>query len=320
MKRRMMSMVLALVMVCSLLPLSSVVYAENFVEEIATATSGVTTYTSASGQITITGMFCSDDGFWCDQVAGLETVTISVPDGYVIKTVEALVGWKSNDANPDLAVDHGTLSAPSKDAGSTIRIENVDAPSVTISNTDYNGWTLKHFKVTYSPAHAHSYAANYSFDSVNHWKECTAEGATEECRVPVAHTVNVQTNADQSSSTASCAECGAYLTLSAQSGTTEKTVGEMVEVKSNVPGVDTLVPQIKNLQTKEVVDRNCKEEGNYQASLEVDGQYLIADFTLTNPKTTAATGDNRPIELLLVGFAAMSAMAAAAFTMDRKRR
>lgn len=118
-------------------------------------------------------------------------------------------------------------------------------------------------------------------------------------------------------------DCGGEVTLSAKSGTIENTVGQCVDVKSNVDLPYTV--QVKKLGENgardEVVRMNCQDEGNYQAWLRLDdqGNGLYANFTLTNPKTTAATGDNRPIELIVFGFAAMSVMAAAAFVADRKR-
>lgn len=138
------------------------------------------------------------------------------------------------------------------------------------------------------------------------------------------HYHNWQVNQENAKGTATCS-CGAKVTLSAASATTAKTVGECVTLDKTDDVSLAYTVDIKKLgeagTEAQIVDASCKDEGNYQAWLKLDDTHgLYANFTLTNPTTTAATGDNRPIELLVFGFAAMSAMAAAAFTVDRKRR
>lgn len=134
-----------------------------------------------------------------------------------------------------------------------------------------------------------------------------------------------QVNQESAKGTATCNACGAKVTLSAASATTAKAVGECVTLDKTDDVSLAYTVDIRKLgepgTEPQNVDASCKEEGNYQAWLKLDDTHgLYANFTLTNPKTTAATGDNRPIELLVFGFAAMSVMAAAAFTVDRKRR
>ena len=54
---------------------------------------------------------------------------------------------------------------------------------------------------------------------------------------------------------------------------------------------------------------------------EPDGSItLYTQYTAVNPETTAQTGDNRPIELMMASVLAFSALAAAAFILDSKRR
>lgn len=161
----------------------------------------------------------------------------------------------------------------------------------------------------FEPCHIHSWS--YTFDNNQHWQKC-------------ASCTETQGQADHSwvrsadGSTTKCETCGAYVTVKATSGVTPKTVKDCVTIETNLsptPGFDVFDASQK------VVALNTSVEGNYQAISDVaSGVNPYANFTLTNPKTTAATGDNRPIELLVFGFAAMSVMAAAAFTMDRKRR
>ena len=47
---------------------------------------------------------------------------------------------------------------------------------------------------------------------------------------------------------------------------------------------------------------------------------LYVQYTAADPKVTAQTGDNRPIELMMAGILVFSALAAAAFVLDGKRK
>lgn len=65
--------------------------------------------------------------------------------------------------------------------------------------------------------------------------------------------------------------------------------------------------------------------GFYQASILIkDGndtvENLYVTYTVSDPVVTAATGDNRPIEMMVMGMAFFCAMAIAAFVLDSKRR
>ena len=48
--------------------------------------------------------------------------------------------------------------------------------------------------------------------------------------------------------------------------------------------------------------------------------YLFVKYNAVDPAVTAQTGDNRPIELMMISAAVFSALAAAAFILDSKRR
>ena len=82
--------------------------------------------------------------------------------------------------------------------------------------------------------------------------------------------------------------------------------------------------------------------GNYQAGVLISGlpgngeiaarsldsnnyanqgsEYLYVKYTAADPAITAQTGDDRPIELMMVGILVFSALAAAAFLLDHKRK
>lgn len=61
----------------------------------------------------------------------------------------------------------------------------------------------------------------------------------------------------------------------------------------------------------------ANEDGAGQGGASV---YLYVKYTAVDPKVTAQTGDNRPIELMMVSVVAFSALAVAAFIADSKRR
>ena len=67
--------------------------------------------------------------------------------------------------------------------------------------------------------------------------------------------------------------------------------------------------------------------GYYQASVQirdVNNNVAVADlavkYTVSDPAVTAATGDNRPIELMILGMTFFCAMAAGAFVLDGRRK
>ena len=67
--------------------------------------------------------------------------------------------------------------------------------------------------------------------------------------------------------------------------------------------------------------------GYYQASVQirdVNQDVTVADlavkYTVSDPAVTAATGDNRPIELMILGMTFFCAMAAGAFVLDGRRK
>ena len=67
------------------------------------------------------------------------------------------------------------------------------------------------------------------------------------------------------------------------------------------------------------------KQGHYQASILVMNgnevlENLYVNYTAIDPKATAATGDNRPMELIIASLGALSAMACAAFLVDCKRK
>lgn len=67
------------------------------------------------------------------------------------------------------------------------------------------------------------------------------------------------------------------------------------------------------------------KQGHYQASILIMNgnevlENLYVNYTAIDPKATAATGDNRPMEVIIASLGALSAMACAAFLVDSKRK
>ena len=84
-----------------------------------------------------------------------------------------------------------------------------------------------------------------------------------------------------------------------------------------------------------VTDKSNPKAGKYQAGVaftnlpgpivdekgnQLNQAYLYTQYTAVDPAITAQTGDNRPIELMLVSVVVFSALAAAAFLLDNKRK
>ena len=89
-------------------------------------------------------------------------------------------------------------------------------------------------------------------------------------------------------------------------------------------------------------DTFTPKPGNYQAGVLISGlpgngeiaarsldsntganqgsEYLYVKYTAADPAITAQTGDDRPIELMMAGVLVFSALAAAAFLLDHKRK
>lgn len=77
------------------------------------------------------------------------------------------------------------------------------------------------------------------------------------------------------------------------------------------------------LSPMEVAARYARnDDGTTQGLVtEPDGSItLYTQYTAVNPETTAQTGDDRPIELMMGSVVVFSALAAAAFILDSKRR
>ena len=75
--------------------------------------------------------------------------------------------------------------------------------------------------------------------------------------------------------------------------------------------------QISNLP------RPVESDGVVAMAENPDGTYtadLFVHYTAADPAVTAQTGDNRPIELMMGSVVVFSALAAAAFILDSKRR
>ena len=85
----------------------------------------------------------------------------------------------------------------------------------------------------------------------------------------------------------------------------------------------------------EITPADGAREGTYQAAVTLspisttfsarstadpNSVVLFTQYTAVNPETTAQTGDNRPIELMMASAAVFSALAAAAFILDHKRK
>lgn len=91
---------------------------------------------------------------------------------------------------------------------------------------------------------------------------------------------------------------------------------------------DTFTPQPGNYQAGVLISGLPGNGGVAEMSLDNEdgaGQggataYLYVKYTAVDPAVTAQTGDDRPIELMIVSVLVFSAIAVAAFALDRKRK
>ena len=100
-----------------------------------------------------------------------------------------------------------------------------------------------------------------------------------------------------------------------------------IEYKYNDSGVwkvvdpKTFTPKPGEYQAKVYIN-SLSGNGGAVARAASNGSpnYVYVKYTAVDPAVTAQTGDNRPIELMLAGMVVFSALAAAAFIADSKRR
>ena len=90
---------------------------------------------------------------------------------------------------------------------------------------------------------------------------------------------------------------------------------------------DTFTPKPGNYQAGVLISglpanggAAARAVGNEDGANQGATVYLYVKYTAVDPKVTAQTGDNRPIEIMMVSAAVFSALAAAAFILDNKRK
>ena len=90
---------------------------------------------------------------------------------------------------------------------------------------------------------------------------------------------------------------------------------------------DTFTPKPGNYQAGVLISglpanggAAARAVGNDDGTNQGGSVYLYVKYTASDPKVTAQTGDNRPIELMMAGVVVFSALAAAAFVLDNKRK
>lgn len=170
-------------------------------------------------------------------------------------------------------------------------------------------------------------ASDGSTSHTHTWKAETTGLGTKEAKTVITCTAD---GCDLAGETMTVELTASDVTLPGNVFTAEYTVSYMTAARAMLPLTVSQVPGFKyspDGTNYTAIDMNTFEgkQGYYQASIVVmDGntqvENLYVNYTVSDPAVTAATGDNRPIELMLAGMVTFVAMAAVAFVLDNKRR
>lgn len=288
MKKRLLALILCLVLATSLLPLSAAAYTD---EQFASFVKG----------ITHKGTYCGDTYF-----------TLEFPRGKATITDESGI-TPTRDSN-------GRYMLPGGSGGKTYTINYLDENG-TAASKDITVTILNH---------------DWQFTKTENSLTATCRNRElYECSVG-----EVSLTLDAHSVTLPGSPFNAQVILN---GITEEQIKEEfgylispIRYKFKAPG-DSAFTEITpadgaregtyqaavTLSPKEVAARYARnDDGTTQGLVtEPDGSItLYTQYTAVNPETTAQTGDNRPIELMMGSVVLFSALAAAAFILDSKRR
>ena len=331
MKKRLLALALCLVMVSSLLPITAAAYTEA---EMLSWVHGITDNGTYCGDTYIT----VDDshGFW-----------VSLDIDSVVKHPEAPWKWTLDAGLGTIKVrlrfwDPSTLDPSTWDP----------------STWDPNAYT-KEFYYDITINRDHNWSAWTSNGNGTHSRTCR-NGCVDSPQIKPCADSNADHNCDVCNGcihgwnfkaagntlTGHCPFCGkdVTLTLKADSVTLPNSpfnarLEGWEAFKKAVPSA-TYDPNSFDykLNGEPVTDKSNPKAGNYQAGIlisnlpgtvenadaaaraNMNSVYLYTQYTAADPKVTAQTGDDRPIEIMLVSALAFSALAAAAFLVDSKRK
>ena len=334
MKKRLLALALSLVLMTSLLPITAAAYTE---EEWLSTVNGITP----------NGTYCGDTYF---------TVSAPETEGYSVNSVD----WEFEGGGKRLSKDDlGRYKLAAGSGAGKIYFNFFNSNSLETSffeikgltinqDHDWSAWTSNgdgtHSRTcgngcVDSPQKA--YCADYNADckcddcgaSMHIWRYTTTENSlTAECGNSGCPVGTVGVTLTASSVTLPDSPFNAKLTF--QGDFKEVFHCSEIEYQYEDPTAgwgyvnpDTFTPKPGNYQAGVLVSglpgnggAAAMSMGNEDGAGQNASVYLFVKYTAADPKVTAQTGDNRPIELMMVGVLVLSALAAAAFVLDGKRK
>ena len=332
-KRRLLALALSLVLMTSLLPITAAAYTE---EEWLSTVNGITP----------NGTYCGDTYF---------TVSAPETEGYSVNSVD----WEFEGGRKRLSKDDlGRYKLAAGSGAGKIYFNFFNSNSLETSYFEIKGLTINQdhnwSAWTSNGDGTHSRSCENGCVEPPQTEFCADNNADCKCDGCGASMHIWRYTTTENSLTAECGNSGCTIgkvgvTLTASSVTLPNSPfnaqltfeGDFKEAFR----CSEIEYQYEDPTTGwDYVDPNTftPKPGNYQAGVLISGlpgngeiaarsldsnnyanqgsEYLYVKYTAADPAITAQTGDDRPIELMMVGVLVFSALAAAAFLLDHKRK
>ena len=335
MKKRLLALALSLVLMTSLLPITAAAYTE---EEWLSTVNGITP----------NGTYCGDTYF---------TVSAPETEGYSVNSVDwEFEGGRKRLSKDDL----GRYKLAAGSGAGKIYFNFFNSNSLETSYFEIKGLTINQdhdwSAWTSNGDGTHSRTCGNGCVDSPQKAYCADNNADCKCDDCGASMHRWTYTSTENSLTAECGNSGCTIgevsvKLNAHSVTLpDSPFNATLEVSENFkeafPNAQVTGPKYVYFESGNPVevtrDSFTPKAGQYQAQAYIDGLPgggeiaaravgnedgiagthvdLWVDYTAADPAITAQTGDNRPIELMMASVLVFSALAAAAFLLDHKRK
>ena len=333
MKKRLLALALSLVLMTSLLPITAAAYTE---EEWLSTVNGITP----------NGTYCGDTYF---------TVSAPETEGYSVNSVD----WEFEGGGKRLSKDDlGRYKLAAGSGAGKIYFNFFNSNSLETSYFEIKGLTINQdhnwSAWTSNGDGTHSRTCGNGCVDSPQTEFCADNNADCKCDDCGASIHFWQYTRTENSLTAECGNSGCTIgkvgvTLTASSVTLPNSP---FNAQLTFEGDFKEAFRCSDIEYRyedpttgwDYVDPNTftPKPGNYQAGVLISGlpgngeiaarsldsnnyanqgsEYLYVKYTAADPAITAQTGDDRPIELMMAGVLVFSALAAAAFLLDHKRK
>ena len=333
MKKRLLALALSLVLMTSLLPITAAAYTE---EEWLSTVNGITP----------NGTYCGDTYF---------TVSAPETEGYSVNSVD----WEFEGGGKRLSKDDlGRYKLAAGSGAGKIYFNFFNSNSLETSYFEIKGLTINQdhdwSAWTSNGDGTHSRTCGNGCVDSPQKAYCADNNADCKCDDCGASMHRWTYTSTENSLTAECGNSGCTIgkvgvTLTASSVTLPNSP---FNAQLTFEGDFKEAFRCSEIEYRyedpttgwDYVDPNTftPKPGNYQAGVLISGlpgngeiaarsldsnnyanqgsEYLYVKYTAADPAITAQTGDDRPIELMMVGVLVFSALASAAFLLDHKRK